>query len=208
MPIDPVKIPQNVYIEDRIVGPLTLRQTLIIAAGGGFSYALFAVFSRAYGGLGIVGTVIAWIPCAVCVLFALVRINDMSLMRICLLFLEHLQKPSVRTWAPRRGISITIHTASAPAAQVRETQEKERRAATQTQEKIEELSAAVDRTFNGESTEEERTSVPSVSSVPSAPPSPPRLPVDRSRIRVDQHESTSASPLSDLSIFRDIFSHP
>ena len=40
MPIEPVKIPQNVYIEDRIVGPLTLRQTLIMAIGGGFSYAL------------------------------------------------------------------------------------------------------------------------------------------------------------------------
>src|SRR3989338_3795333 len=110
MPIDPVKIPQNVYIEDRIVGPLTLKQTLIMAAGGGFSYALYGSISKAYGSISIPITILVWIPCAICVVFALVKINDLSLAKICFLLLERFHKPAQRTWAPRRGISINIHT--------------------------------------------------------------------------------------------------
>jgi hypothetical protein len=91
MPIDPVKIPQNVYIEDRIVGPLTLRQILIVGAGCGFSYAMWSMMTNAQGGsIGIPLTVMVWIPGALSVLFAFFKINDLSLFRLCLLTFERI----------------------------------------------------------------------------------------------------------------------
>lgn len=110
MPIEPIKIPQNVYIEDRIVGPLTLKQVIICAIGGGFSYAMFASISNAYGTIALPIQILVWLPAAVSVIFAFVRINDLSMMRLCLLLLERMNKPSTRTWTPRRGIIINVRT--------------------------------------------------------------------------------------------------
>lgn len=110
MPIDPIKIPQNVYIEDRIVGPLTLKQVIICAIGGGFSYAMFASISRTYGEIALPLQILVWVPAAISAIFAFVRINDLSMMRICLLLLEKMNKPSTRTWTPRRGIIINVRT--------------------------------------------------------------------------------------------------
>ena len=72
MPIEPVKIPQNVYIEDRIVGPLTLRQIIMIAVGGGFSYALYASIAKSYGPPNLIVTVLVWLPAILSAIFALV----------------------------------------------------------------------------------------------------------------------------------------
>lgn len=113
MPIEAVKIPQNVQIEDRVVGPLSLRQIIIMAIGGGLSYVMYASAQRAIGHVGIPLTIVLWIPAAIAAAFALININDMSLLRICMLLLERIQKPSLRTWAPRTGISITIRTSAA-----------------------------------------------------------------------------------------------
>lgn len=110
MPIEAVKIPQNVYVEDRIVGPLTLRQLMIVAIGGGGSYAIWSSLMKTFGKLDPVTTAIVWTPAVISLAFAFIRINDLSLMRLLLLRLEHMQKPSVRTWGPRTGISITVRT--------------------------------------------------------------------------------------------------
>ena len=110
MAIEPVKIPQNVYIEDQIIGPLTLRQIITIVLGGGFSYALWSVIAKAYGSPPILITVLVWIPAVIAAAFALVKINDLTLMRICFLMFEKMSKAPVRTWNPRTGMSITIWT--------------------------------------------------------------------------------------------------
>ncbi|PIR54054.1 hypothetical protein COU75_02650 [Candidatus Peregrinibacteria bacterium CG10_big_fil_rev_8_21_14_0_10_42_8] len=109
MTIDPVKIPQNVYVEDRIIGPVTLRQIMIILGGSGISYAIWAVMKSA-GSMSIVQAGIAWFPGILAVLFAFVKINGISLFRICLLLLERINKPAKRTWQPRQGIYINFVT--------------------------------------------------------------------------------------------------
>ncbi len=114
MPIDPVKIPQNVYIEDRIVGPLTLRQILTVALGGGFSYILYITAQKMYGAPGIITTAILWIPGLLSIVFAFITINDLSITRLLLLTVEKMGKPSTRLFEPRSGISINIKTAIAP----------------------------------------------------------------------------------------------
>ncbi|MBI3619410.1 PrgI family protein [Candidatus Peregrinibacteria bacterium] len=227
MSIEPVKIPQNVHIEDRIIGPLSLRQIMIIAIGGGFSYALYSSLIKAYGQIGIPITVIVWIPAAIATAFALVKINDLSLMRICFLTMERMSKAPVRTWAPRTGISINIRITG------RDDKNAKRRPAPPSENpeerKIRELSSLVDTTFSpaldaiqadataGESgTMQQQSSQSTVKQreeedmlddivTEEEGPRPPSAPVNPNRIAVDQKGKGNPFGLSDLSVFRDVF---
>ncbi len=109
MPIEAVKIPQNVYVEDRIIGPITLKHLLILGIGSGISYAIFASVQKA-GVTNVVFLGACWIPAVIAAAFAFFRINDMSLFRIILLSLEGFNKPSQRYWSPYPGISINLIT--------------------------------------------------------------------------------------------------
>ncbi len=195
MPIDPVKIPQNVYIEDRIVGPLTLRQTLLMTVGCGFSYAIYSMLTKSYGNIGIPLTVICWIPGVLSAAFALIKVNDLTLMRICFLMLEKANKPSVRVFEPRTGIDIGTKAG----VTIKETVKKDEPVVstpvtTQNHSRFEQLSAVVDQAIN---TDEKALAVdvdPSDAIVPVRSVTP----VNPSRIKADD-SSSAASPL-----FQDI----
>lgn len=214
MPIEAVKIPQNVYIEDRIVGPLTLRQVIISAVGCGFSYAMFSMISKAYGGMTLPLTIMVWIPGALSIIFAFVKFNDLTMFQMVLLTLERMSKAPVRVWAPRRGISITIRTATA----------KEDKAAAQAavvipknDSRLAELSAVLDRPRT--EPEPEPVATAPETAAPAAEPalleeaepsSLPPLPVNRNRISVSPLQPPSGEakgePRSRVSLFHDI--HP
>lgn len=198
MPIQPIKIPQNVYIEDHIVGPLTLKQMLIVGIGAGFSYALYGMLTKAYGALPLPMTIIVWIPAAIAGMFAFVRINDISLFRLLLLTIEKINKPSTRVWSPRRGITINIRTFVAPEDTKQRTEAKQETEVEHAQ--FSELSAILDqKTEEVEQVEEaeEEEHVSSMSS-PSPESFAPSRPVNPSRISV-------SAPLT--SLFRDISPH-
>ena len=110
MSIDPVKVPQNVYVEDRIIGPITLRQIMIIMISSGLSYAIWAVM-KAAGPVSGPQLGAAWTPTVLGVIFAFVKINGISMFRMVLLSLEMLHKPRRRKWEPREGIYINFITA-------------------------------------------------------------------------------------------------
>ncbi len=116
MPIEPVKIPQNVYIEDRIVGPLTLRQIIISMLGIGFSYAIWASIAKVQGTVPLPLTIIVWIPGALAVIFSFVKINDLSLAHLLLLLLERMNKPQTRVYGPRRGLAVNSRSFNVPTA--------------------------------------------------------------------------------------------
>ena len=201
MPIDPVKIPQNVYIEDRIVGPLTLRQIIIMAVGGGFSYAIYASLSKAYGHVDILTTAIVWSPAAIAALFAIVKINDLSLARIVLLIIERMLKAPVRTWTPREGISINIKVLA------RQNEDKQKphrpvvdKSESEARSKIRELSTVVDTVFE---TEPEAHTVPIRESPPAHEEEPKTLPVNPARIKADPANPNDNGP----AVFRDIIPH-
>lgn len=100
------KIPQNVAIEDKIVGPLTLRQLIMLAIGFGISYTLFAILSKMYE-LNIIEYIIIALPGLVAVAFALVKINGIPLLKFFFLFLEFSIKPKKRIW-DHRGIASLV----------------------------------------------------------------------------------------------------
>ena len=225
MPIEPVKIPQNVYIEDRIVGPLTLKQIIVMTLGAGFSYIIFTMIQKTLGAVTIPLTIMAWTPAAIAAAFALIKVNDLSLMRICFLLLEKSTKTPVRTWAVRQGISINIRVNSrslkeeVTEKQIQEKQKEERR-----HTRIQQLSTLMDQPLDTlEEHPAEAISAVAASPVQAqetvAPTSPARetegeespataLPVNPARLKVDGQplQSEPAAPqLSNLEVFRDVF---
>ncbi len=112
MPIDAVKIPQNVQIEDHIIGPVSLRQLTITGIGGGISYMLYASALKA--GVGnIAFLAVCWLPAVAAAAFSFLRINDLSLLNIIFLMIEGMQKPKERYWSPHPGLSINLITGQA-----------------------------------------------------------------------------------------------
>jgi hypothetical protein len=108
--MDYVKIPQNVRVEDKLIGPFSLKQIILIAVGGGFSYSLFAMLSKTYGAVPVIAHALIWWPAILSVAFSLIRINDISLFRYVLLMIEMMSKPRKRVWQPRQGITINVQT--------------------------------------------------------------------------------------------------
>lgn len=188
MPIEPVKIPQNVYVEDRIVGPVTLRQLIILLATGGFSYAIWTAAKSQLGASSVPLTIVCWIPFMIGVFFAFVRIQGISLMRFILLMVEKMDKPAVRLWTPRRGISINFQYFSG-------VEEKKKQVVTQPhREKLEELSALLDKgpVITVKSNEKE------VPTTPVEEPATPH-PVDQGRIKAERAED--GFPFDDITTF-------
>lgn len=204
MPIDPVKIPQNVYIEDRVVGPLSLRQIIIMALGGGFSYMLYASWDKANGSVSLPVAVLLWMPAVIAAAFALVKINDLSLMRICFLLLEKANKPKTRLWTPRTGISINIRTTPKKEDPKAKTEAKK----TDTRKEIASLSSVVDRgiptVIEGKEGIEDKEGKDDAGIAERTSLSSAVLPVNPQRVTADSPASISLPPMSDMSVFRDV----
>lgn len=215
MAVEPIKIPQNVYIEDRIVGPLTLKQIITVAVGCGFSYGLYSLLIQSYGKIPLPITVMAWIPGALSFIFAFVKINDLSLFRIILLMVERINKPETRVWTPRTGIVINIRTFTTP------DKEKKHQAdggnAGKNPDQIEALSSLLDLSMHDIGSSEAQASAESEPSSPleetveddAEPVGTPR-PVNPARVSaspVTGQNTDTVSPPPDggaVSIFRDI----
>jgi hypothetical protein len=112
MPIEAVKIPQNVYVEDRIIGPITIRQLLITGIGVGIGYMCYALAIKA-GTRSLPILVMAWTPSVIAAAFAFLKINDLSLLSIILLAIEGMNKPNQRYWSSHGGLSINLITRQA-----------------------------------------------------------------------------------------------
>lgn len=133
MALDPVKIPQNVYVEDRIIGPITLRQIFLTLGGGGVSYAIYAIMKQA-GKLTLVTGILSWTPLIIMAAFAFLKINGINLFRFLLLMAEKSEKPTVRYWQPRKGIRIK------PRSFVPRNTKKKKDSSSHTQEEYDEIS--------------------------------------------------------------------
>lgn len=110
MALEPIKIPQNVYVEDRIIGPVTLKQLMIVAIGAGISYIVWSLFIKFTGSRSIPMTALLWSPTALAAAFAFIKVNDISLFKMILLLIEQTNKAPVRHWEGNGGISINIVT--------------------------------------------------------------------------------------------------
>ncbi len=95
------KIPQDVQVEDKIVGPLTLKQLIILGVGGGISYGLYNYFgSRYYMGIWVL------IPLSIALvtlLTALLKVNGIPFGKWVLLLVEYFVNPRKRSFVMGSG---------------------------------------------------------------------------------------------------------
>lgn len=90
------KIPQDVQIEDKIVGPLTLKQLAILGVGGGLTYAIYTVLaSKYYIEIWLVPTVI---PGLLTLAITFLKIGGIPFGKWCLLMVEYFFKPKKRVF--------------------------------------------------------------------------------------------------------------
>jgi hypothetical protein len=90
------KIPQNVQVEDKIVGPLTLKQLIILGSGGGFSYALYTILAKAY--YWQVWAIPVFLPAILTILIAFGKIGGIPFGKWCFLSIEYFVNPKKRTF--------------------------------------------------------------------------------------------------------------
>jgi len=100
------KIPQNVGIEDKIVGPFSIRQLIILAVGGGISYVLFAIASRIYE-LNVLEYILIALPAIFSLMAAMLKIHNVSFTKYVFLTLEMAIRPKRRMW-DHRGIAALV----------------------------------------------------------------------------------------------------
>ncbi|MDO8676280.1 MAG: PrgI family protein [Candidatus Azambacteria bacterium] len=83
------QVPQFVDIEDRIIGPLTLKQFLYLAFGGAILFVTWFVFKF------FIWIIIAIPVVAVASAFAFIKINDRPFVYFFLSFINYYLKPKL-----------------------------------------------------------------------------------------------------------------
>lgn len=97
------KVPQDVQIADKIVGPLTLRQLIIVFAGGGLDYMLYMSLARTWE-WGI------WAPpvfiiAVITISFAFIKVNNVEFYVYLLLLFEYYTVPRKRFFNRRDSLT-------------------------------------------------------------------------------------------------------
>jgi len=90
------KIPQNVQIEDKIVGPLTLKQLIILGVGGGLSYAIYVALAKTY--YWQVWLIPVGIPALLTLAIAFLKISGIPFGKWVFLMIEYAVNPKKRTF--------------------------------------------------------------------------------------------------------------
>jgi hypothetical protein len=217
MSLEPIKIPQNVYIEDRIIGPITLRQIILLGIGGGISYSMWSILAQANGGSAPLPlTIIACIPFVISAAFGFVKVNDLSLLRIMFLMFERMNKPTTRAFAPRRSFSIHIRTFDDAAPKKRTVISAEKQ---QGYQRLDDLTAVLDSPFEREAASAHIASSDDEQELPvrdalsgdggesktETSAAATRLPVNRNRIKASPLTEEGKEPVrGSVSLFRDI----
>lgn len=142
------KVPQNVQREDTIIGPLTMKQLIIIGGGGGLAYAIYIILTKAGYFVEV------WLPpvaliVIITVSFAFVKVHELTFYRFVLFFIEYTLLPKKRYFVlgagdVRRSLlaSEEIKKPKGPEITTEVTKEEKRK-------KLEELVKAVERSPKG-----------------------------------------------------------
>lgn len=96
------KIPQDVQIEDKIVGPLTMKQLGICAAGGTITYFFYTTLAKNY--YWEVWILPVGFTALLTLSVAFITIGNVSFTRFILLLVEHGLKPRKRLWKKGNGV--------------------------------------------------------------------------------------------------------
>lgn len=98
------QVPQNIMMEDRIVGPLTIIQFLIVVVGGGIAFFIFNQTALppaiSKGGAGFIALLTA--------VMAIGKFNDQPMYRFFKYILAFIFAPKTRVWHKSGGEVMLI----------------------------------------------------------------------------------------------------
>lgn len=89
------KVPQNVDLEDKILGPFTLKQFFYLLAAGLATFISFNIFYRLAPPLFVISALVIW---GITGAFVFVRPNDQPFTKFFFSFLWFSLKPNRRVW--------------------------------------------------------------------------------------------------------------
>lgn len=112
------QVPQNIAMEDRIVGPLTIMQFAIVVIGGGISF-----FFLNLGGLpGWMSKGIGGFFALLTILLAMGKFNDQPLYRFFRFLIAYVVTPKTRVWRKSgREVNLIKPSSQVVKGQVRTT---------------------------------------------------------------------------------------
>jgi len=90
------KVPQNIDMQDRIIGPLTLGQFMYLVFGGIILYILFSKLVPL--GLGIIFFILAVPIGLISFAMAFVKVNDRPFPQFVWAFIQYFSRPRQRIW--------------------------------------------------------------------------------------------------------------
>lgn len=95
------KVPQDVQREDTIVGPITLKQLIILAVGGGLAYAIYIQLSAIYFAQ-------IWLPpvliiSAITLAIAFLKVHDLPFYEFLMNLIEYNLLGRKRIWIQGSG---------------------------------------------------------------------------------------------------------
>lgn len=95
------KVPQDVQREDTIIGPITIKQLIILGIGGGIAYAIYVGLAASY-------YMEIWLPPVVVIggltlAFAFLKIHEMPFHIFLMNFIEYHLLPRQRIWIQGTG---------------------------------------------------------------------------------------------------------
>ncbi len=131
------KIPQDVGIEDKIVGPLTLKQLITLGVGGGISYAIYVTLAKTY--YWEVWLIPVAIPAILTLLVTFVKINGIPFGKWVLLLAEFFKKPRKRMFV-MGGADLYEATLFAEKAKTVQAKEEAKTKAEKDQERLKNIS--------------------------------------------------------------------
>ncbi|MBA4336853.1 hypothetical protein C0416_03715 [bacterium] len=136
------KVPQNVQMADKIVGPLTLRHMIILGAGGGLAYLIYVILARTYYWE-------VWFPpvfiiSLITLAVAFLRIYNVSFSKFLILLIESLMIPRKRVWKKADAEVIITGTLVKPKINKQQNVDKKGLKDAQTIRKIKNISEVLD----------------------------------------------------------------
>lgn len=133
------KVPQNVQREDKIVGPLTLKQLIICGIGGGLAYAIYVSLGKDYQWF-------TWLPpvaivSIITLLFTFVRPLDLDFSKFLAVYLEYVLLPQKRFWVQSSAeVVISMYSSNKPQSKIEKKAEAKAEQMINKAKKLEELS--------------------------------------------------------------------
>ncbi len=126
------QVPQFIDREDKIIGPLSLRQFIILAITGGLLFALFKIFQ--FWLFFIIGGIIA----ALGMSLAFIKVNGQRFDKVALNALRYFISPRLYVWRrPEKSKQLSV----APKIEVKKKVEEQKR---MTLEQLEEFAKKLD----------------------------------------------------------------